>query len=72
MDRPLENYPIIDRSTATAPSCRKQLTMWVQTREEIEFAIRQLDTHDAPWVLRERLGDHAVALFIPGETEVDT
>ena len=68
----LENYPLIDRSKAKAPSCRLQLTIWVPTRADIAFAIEQLDRHQAPWVLRERLGDHRVAVFVPGDLELDT
>ena len=67
----LDGYPIVEGSNATAPSCRKQLTVWVTRRSAIEFAIRQLNQRHAPWVVRRDDANGKVAVFIPGRTEVE-
>jgi len=64
---------IIDRSRVRAPSCLKQLTVWVEDRDEIQFAIDQLDAYRAPWQLKEDAG--RLAVFVPGSNDrspVDT
>lgn len=58
---------IIDRSVAKAPSCLKALTVWVDTREEIQFAIDQLDKYHAPWMLKTN--GKKVAVFVPGKAD---
>ncbi len=60
---------IVDRSVSRAPSCLKQLTVWVRGREQIQFAIDQLDKHRAPWQLKEDGG--RVAIFVPGHNDHD-
>ena len=61
---------ILDRSRSKAPSCLKQLTVWADRRDEIQFAMDQLDTYHAPWLLKQ--GPHGlVAVFIPGENDSD-
>ncbi len=62
-------FEIVDRSKTKAPSCHKQLTMWVKDQHEIQFAIDQLDRHNAPWLLKKSLG--RVAVFVPGEKDAD-
>ena len=65
-----ERLPILARSRARAPSCLYQLTVWVHARSEIEFAIRQLDRYDAPWMLKGQ-DDGPMALFVHGPRERD-
>ena len=60
---------ILDRSKTKAPSCLYRLTRWASTREEIEFAIRQLDKYHGPWMLKQELG--LVAVFVPGHAQDD-
>jgi hypothetical protein len=60
---------VIDRSTKRAPSCHYQLTDWVDGKDEIQFAIDQLDKHHAPWLLKSSSGK--VAVFVPGKKESD-
>ena len=64
---------IISRSISRAPSCLKQLTVWVEDREGIEFAIEQLDLYDAPWVIKKKQTSYGdfYAVFIPGENDSD-
>ena len=64
-------FVIVARSQVRVPSCLKQLTVWVESREEIEFAIRQLDRHHGAWMLK-RNADGKVAVFVPGESDHDS
>lgn len=65
-----ERVPILARSCARAPSCLYQLTVWAQARSEIEFAIRQLDRYEVPWMLKGQ-DDGPMALFVHGPRERD-
>lgn len=62
-------FKIIARSIKRAPSCRYQLTDWVDERSEIQFAINQLDKHSGPWLLKSCSGK--VAIFVPGLSDSD-
>jgi len=61
---------IVDRSVVNAPSCLKQLTVWVKDRREIQFAIDQLNAHRAPWQLKR--DGACVAVFVPGPNDHDS
>ena len=71
MVKPHSCFKIVDRSRTKAPSCLKQLTVWVRTQEEVQFAIDQLDKYGAPWALKQDLATAKFAVFIPGETNHD-
>ena len=62
-------FKTIARSQITAPSCHYQLTDWQDARQDIQFAIDQLDKHNAPWQLKKSLGK--VAVFVPGKKDSD-
>ena len=69
--KPQSCFKIVDRSKARAPSALKQLTVWVRTQSEIQFAINQLDQYGAPWALKQDLATGKFAVFIPGEPDHD-
>lgn len=69
--KPHSCFKIVDRSKTKAPSCLKQLTVWVQTQAEIQFAIDQMDKYKAPWALKRDLATGRVAVFIPGQADHD-
>ncbi len=71
MVKPQSCFKIVDRSKTKAPSCLKQLTVWVRTRQELQFAIDQLDKYEAPWVLKQDVSTGQFAVFIPGESDHD-
>jgi len=71
MVKPQSCFKIVDRSKTRAPSCLKQLTVWVRDRGELQFAIDQLDKYEAPWMLKEDLATEKLALFIPGSSDHD-
>ena len=70
-EKPRSCFKIVDRSKTRAPSCLKQLTVWVRNRSELQFAIDQLDKYEAPWVLKKDLATEKLALFIPGASDHD-
>jgi len=61
---------VIDRSDNRAPSYHLQLTIWVEKRKHVQFALDQLDKHQAPWLLKQSSNNN-VAVFVPGEKEMD-
>ncbi len=69
--KPHSCFKIADRSKTKAPSCLKQLTVWVGDRSELQFAIDQLDKYQAPWALKRDVVAGKLALFIPGESDRD-
>lgn len=69
--KPHSCFKIVDRSKTKAPSCLKQLTVWVGDRSELQFAIDQLNKYEAPWALKRDLTTGRVAVFIPGESDHD-
>ncbi len=71
MVKPQSCFKIVDRSKVKAPSCLKQLTVWVKEQAEVQFAIDQLDKYGAPWLLKQDLATGKFAVFIPGETDHD-
>lgn len=71
MVKPHSCFKIVGRSKTKAPSCLKQLTVWVRTQEEVQFAIDQLDKYQAPWLLKQDLAVGKFALFVPGESDFD-
>jgi len=71
MVKPQSCFKIVDRSKARAPSALKQLTVWVRTQSEIQFAIDQMDKYGAPWALKQDLATDKFAVFIPGESDHD-
>ncbi len=71
MVKPQSCFKIVDRSKVRAPSALKQLTVWVRTQVEIQFAIDQMDKYGAPWALKQDLATGKFAVFIPGESDHD-
>ncbi|MBI3320008.1 MAG: hypothetical protein HYZ89_05425 [Candidatus Omnitrophica bacterium] len=71
MVKPHSCFRIVDRSKTRAPSCLKQLTVWVRERAELQFAIDQLNKYEAPWVLKRDRATGQFAVFIPGQADYD-
>ncbi len=71
MVKPHSCFKIVDRSKTRAPSCLKQLTVWVRERGELQFALDQLDKYGAPWALKQDLTTEKFAVFIPGASDHD-
>ncbi len=69
--KPRSCFKIVDRSKTKAPSCLKQLTVWVKNRADVQFAIYQLDKYRAPWALKQDIATGQCAVFIPGESGHD-
>lgn len=66
---PEENVIVVDRSETKAPSCRLQLTDWLPTRQEIQFAMDQLDKYSGPWMLKRNTTRGLFAVFVPGSKQ---
>jgi hypothetical protein len=71
MVKPHSCFMTVDRSRTRAPSCLKQLTVWVKDFSELQFAIDQLDKYGAPWALKEDRATGKFAVFIPGASDHD-
>lgn len=71
MVKPHSCFRIVDRSRTRAPSCLKQLTVWVRERGELQFAIDQLDKYGASWALKEDRATGKFSVFIPGAADHD-
>lgn len=69
--KPHSCFKIVARSESRAPSCLKQLTVWVRERSELQFATDQLDKYGAPWALKQDRATGQFAVFIPGQSDHD-